>query len=162
MVDVVTNLKRMKGTRTKPAEGDVFAMLLPDEEYVFGRVIGADLDGPRAPMPGSYLIYVYDVRSPSTSVDLALLTPDRLLIPPQYINRMPWTKGYFVKVGEAALQSTDLLARYRFWDPARGYCVDDNGERVDVHEAYGVFGLISYRMLDDLVSDALGIPRVPE
>ncbi len=45
------NLQRLKPTRQKPQAGDVFAMGLPDGQYLFGRVILADLPIERAPMP---------------------------------------------------------------------------------------------------------------
>jgi len=56
MGDVQTNLRVFKASRKKPQRGDIFAMQLPDESYLFGRVIGADLAPPRAPMPLSYPI----------------------------------------------------------------------------------------------------------
>lgn len=163
MTEVQTNLRVLKPSRKKPRQGDVFAMQLPDETYLFGRVIGAELEPPKAPMPLAYLIYIYDERSSAKAADLALLRPDRLLIPPVFINKMPWTKGYLETVGSAALTRSDLLARHCFWDAARSCYVDENlnvlpGET----QPCGDWALSSYRWLDDQVSDAVGIPRVPE
>ena len=98
MTHVSTNLRVIRRSRHRPSVGDVFAMQLPDDRYLFGRVIGADLDPPRAPMPGAYLIYVYRHRSTSKVPDWAALQADRLLLPPVFINRMPWTRGYFETV----------------------------------------------------------------
>jgi len=114
-------------------------------------------------MPNSYLIYVYGERSTSMEPVLAQLRPDRLLLPPVFINRMPWTRGYFETVTSGALQQGDLLDQHCFWDAARSRYVDENlnvlpGER----QPCGDWALSSYRWLDDQVSDALGIPRVPE
>jgi hypothetical protein len=142
--------------------GNVFALKLPSEEFLFGRVIAVDLPSGRAPMPGSTLLYIYDVRSPTSSPDLAELTPERLLLPPQYTNRMLWTKGYAVTVARPELRSEDLLEQHCFWDVVRNRYVDEEGVTLtERHEPCGSWGLRSYRKIDDLISDALGIPRAP-
>jgi len=92
---VQTNLRIIRRSRKPPQRGDVFAMQIPDGRYLFGRVIGADLAAGQAPMPGAYLIYVYNVVRDAKVVDPNDLAPDRLLIPPIHTNRMGWTKGYF-------------------------------------------------------------------
>lgn len=158
-----TNLRVMKRSRNMPHRGDVFAMKLPDDTYIFGRIIGAELEPPRAPMVHSYLIYVYDERATSLTPDLAQLRPDRLLLPPVFINRMPWSKGYFQTVATSSLEADDLLARHCFWSAARDGYVDENGVSLRrASEPCGDWALSSYRWLDDRISDALGIPRVLE
>lgn len=121
-----TNLRVLKRSNKKPLAGDFFVMQLPDETYLFGRVIGAGLEPPHAP-------------------------------------RMPWTKGYFKTVEHEALTHDVLLPQHCFWDAARARYVDERGNPLP-HESQpcGDWGLSSYRWLDDHVSDALGIPRVPD
>lgn len=113
-------------------------------------------------MPGSYLIYVYSERSVSLVPDLGVLTTNRLLLPLVFINKMPWTRGYFTTVEHAVLKPTDRLAQHCFWDAARKIYVDENLNTVP-HQTHpcGDWALSSYRWLDDQISDALGIPRVP-
>lgn len=158
-----TNLQVIRASRKKPLAGDIFAMQLPDGSHLFGRVIDADIQElARAPFQGSYLIYVYDIRSVDKSPVVANLTPDRLLLPPVFINRMPWTRGFFETVSHSDLGKHDLLQQVSFWDQLRGRFVDQAG-KVLPHavEPMGTWLLFSYRWLDDQVSDALGIPRVP-
>lgn len=159
-----TNLRVLSPSRKKPLAGDIFAMQLLDGDYLFGRVVGADLQQyNRAPMPGAYLIYVYNVRSPGKQCDLSILSPDRLLLPPVFVNRMPWTKGFFDKVGHEELSPRVLLKQHCFWDAARARYVDEQLNPLPRKvEPCGDWGLSSYRWLDDQISDALGIPRVPE
>jgi hypothetical protein len=160
--DVLTNLRVLRRSRRKPCVGDVFAMQLPDDTYLFGRVIGAELDLPRAPTPCAYLIYVYSRRSTSKVPDWAELQPHQLLLPPVFINRMPWTKGYFETVDSRDLQESDLL-RHHCFRRFNGTYLDEAGEILPGPvEPCGDWGLSSYRWLDDQVSDALGIPRVPD
>ncbi|WP_460792938.1 immunity 26/phosphotriesterase HocA family protein [Nocardioides maradonensis] len=164
MTKAMTNLRQMKGSKKKPASGDIFVMQLPDERYIFGRVVGADLAPPLAPMPLSYLIYVYDVVSGTPAPPpVRSLTPDRLLVPPTFINQMPWSKGYFQTVASEPIAAPDLLRQHCFFDAARRRFVDEQQSPLPAEsQPCGVWGLASYRLLDDLVSDALGIPRVPE
>lgn len=159
-----TNLQVLKPSRRKPSAGDIFAMQLPDQSKLFGRVIGADLqEFNQAPMPGAYLIYVYRHRARSLQPERAELTPTELLLPPVFINTMPWTRGYFLTVDQRPLRPEDQLKQYCFWDAARGIFVDEMHRTLprEIHPC-GDWGLSSYRWIDDQISDALGIPRVPE
>jgi len=164
MTGPTTNLRILKRSRNIPLPGDVFVMQLPDEDFIFGRVIEADIQDPtRAPMPGSYLIYVYTPRRPTMEPPFQELTPRQLLISPMFINRMPWTKGFFEKVAHAELGPGDRLARHCFWSAGRQTYVDEfRNPLVQRSEPCGDWALSSYRLLDDRVSDALGMPRAPE
>lgn len=72
-------------------------------------------------------------------------------------------KGYFLNVGRQDPQLRHLLNEQCFWDAARRRYVNERHEvlRKEVLPC-GVWGSASYRLLDDLISAALGIPRVPE
>jgi len=114
-------------------------------------------------MPGSNLIYVYDVRASSPQPDLDSLRPERLLIPPTYTNNMLWTRGYAVNQAHEVLDSSALLAQHCFaYMTIEGRFLDEKGSVVPQRtEPCGIWGLQSYRAIDDLLSDALGIPLVP-
>lgn len=151
-------------SRKKLVEGDVFAPHFPTRGYVFGRVIGVDLTRERAPMPGANLVYVYDGAHPDCEPDIESLSPTRLLVPPMFINRLPWSRGYFVTVASRPLQADDLLPAHYFWSAARGRYVDEAGSVLDFQPPapVGEWGLHSFRTFDDAVSEALGVPPVPE
>lgn len=160
---VETNLQILRPSRPKLRPGDIFTMRVPDGRYLFGRVILSDLPREAAPLPGSNLIYVYDVMaSEKLPPPIESLTPDRLLIPPQFTNRLAWSKGYFENVDHRPLQESDLLPRHGFWDAVRKRYCDEAGNPLSSRtEPCGDWGLVSYRYIDDLVSDAVHIPRVP-
>jgi len=156
----LTNLVRGKGSRKAPTPGDIFALQLPSGQYLFGRVILVDPPRSNAPMPGSILIYIYRTQSTSKELEGLALTPDQLLIPPLWTNRQAWTRGYFSTLTNVPLRTDDLLLDHCFlaWDSYRTL----KGERISARtEPCGVWGLVSYRWIDDQVSDAVGIPRVP-
>jgi len=163
MARVRTNLQIIKRSRRRPREGDLFRMVLPDSVELYGRVVGADLEPPRAPIANAYLIYVYkgDAHG-SEEFATARLNPGRLLIPPVFINRLPWSLGYFETIANDVLTESDLLAQHCFWSAGRACYVDETRNRLPARlEPCGDWALSSYRWLDDHVSDALGIPRVP-
>jgi hypothetical protein len=163
VAEVSTNLRVLKRSRTQPNGGDVFAMQLPDGRYLFGQVVGANLPVALAPTEGAYLIYIYDVVAGSDAPVLAALTPDRLLIPPLFINKMPWTKGYFQNIAHRPLTPGTLLPHHCFRDPVRNGYIDERRQPLTAPiEPCGQWALRSYRRLDDLISDALGIPRAPD
>ena len=78
-----------------------------------------DLHGHARRPDGARLIYLYDARANTETPDLSALVTDRLLIPPQIINRLPWSRGYLMTVHHADLQPGDVLLDHCFFDSAR-------------------------------------------
>ena len=158
------NFRVLRRSRPKLQPGDVFTLSPAPERFLFGRVILADLPSGRAPMPTANLVYIYGVEQQTpTPAPLDELAPTKLLIPPQFINRMPWTKGYFENIAHPPLAPDDLLDEHCFWDATRKAYRDQLGAfRAERSEPCGYWGLGSYRLIDDLISDALGIDRAPE
>jgi len=162
------NFKLLKRSRVAPERGDIFVVQLPNEDYLFGRVILADMPSGRAPMEGANLIYIYEKRSTAPSVQHSELRPGRLLIPSLWTNRLGWTRGYFLTLENRPLEKFDLVRRHcfsrsRLRPGAAPVFVDEGGRELKQRsEPCGLWGLVSYRWIDDHVSDAVGIPRVPE
>lgn len=81
---------------------------------------------------------------------------------------MAWTKGYFRTIENRPLEKFDLLKQHCFLRVSFGPTkpntfVDETGQLLAQRtEPCGNWSLVSYRWIDDHVSDALGIPRVPE
>lgn len=161
MTDLATNFKVIRPSRHIPERGEVFVMKLGSDDFLFGRVVLAEPPRHQAPMPSAYLIYVYEIRRSAPRIDLVELRPDRLLIPPVWINRMPWTKGYFETISGSSLNASDLLRQHCFRDWSGAYRDEKGGVLPGPTEPCGDWGLSSYRWLDDHVSDALGVPRAP-
>lgn len=154
-----TNLRVLRPSRAKLRPGHLFVMSPSNRRYLFGRVIRTDaLIGP---MSGCILIYIYRYSSESKeSPPRSELGPDRLLVPPIMINRIPWSRGYFGIMAHLPLAGDDVLDQHCFRDFTGRYYDADNHELPAPVEPVGDYGLASYRIVDDEVSDALGIPRV--
>jgi hypothetical protein len=161
---VRTNIRILQPSRKRLSAGDVFAISLPDDSFLFGRVIATDLPRERAPMPGANLVYIYDLRADAPEPPLDKLTVDRLLIPPLFINRLPWSRGYFHTIRSTEMTPNDQLSRHYFWSVARRTYVDETGQPVDFvpPPPVGDWGLHSFRTADDAISEVLGFPLVPD
>lgn len=160
---VRTNLRVLKPSRKAPRAGDVFVMQLPDDRYVFGRVMSTEAMA-GASMPGAILIYVYRPRFDSTDLPpRSELSRERLLVSPMMTNRRPWSKGYFETVAHWPLEPDDVLPQHCFLSAARGRYFDEKGNELPGPiEPVGDYGLHSYRTIDDAVSAALGFDRAPD
>jgi len=154
------NLAVLNKTRRTPEAGDVFVMKPPDGQYLYGRVIATDANP--LGVGGGLLIYVYRARSEAKTPPPAL-DRDALLVPPMMTNNQPWTKGYFEHLENRPLTPMDRLAQHCFKDDVRGGYRDEHGNRLPAAvEPVGVWGLQSFRTIDDEISKALGIPLAPD
>ena len=116
-----------------------------------------------APGPSANLIYVYSWQSDAKTPDYQELVSDKLLLAPIWTNRLGWTKGVFETIENKPLREHDLLNQHCFRDSFRRIHLDDRGRKLPFRvEPCGEWGLVSYRWIDDHVSDALGIPRMLE
>jgi hypothetical protein len=159
MTDASTNLRFLRRSRKPLSAGDIFAMQLPNEFYLFGRVILVEPPYQKAPGPSCNLIYIYAAQSQVKAPDLNELTSDKLLIAPMWTNRLGWTRGVFETVTNQPLRSSDLLKQHCFWDPLRNGYLDEEGLLLNGQsEPCGEWGLVSYRYIDNRISDALGFP----
>jgi hypothetical protein len=159
-----TNFQVLKRTRKKPEVGQVFAMRLYDGRYLFGRVVFIDPNrlGPVA----GYLVYVYKALSDTPDPPWAELTPGNLLIEPFFVSDRGWTRGYFMAVGQRPVGPRDRLKQHCFikyiGDPLRPVYVDEHGRRLKRPvEPCAISALVNYMVIDDMVSDALGLPHAP-
>lgn len=157
-----TNLRILTPSRKKQRPGDVFAMQMPDELYLFGRVISNEAI-PGIGMSGAILIYVFRSRSEvKVPPDRAELRPANLLVSPMMTNRLPWSRGYFETIERWPLEASETLGIHCFLHPYTGEYFDEKGNELPGPvEPVGDYGLHSYRTIDDEISDALGFPRVP-
>jgi hypothetical protein len=160
---VVTNLQVLKPSRKAPKAGDIFVCHPVGRGYFFGRVVATDAR--IRTMENCILLYVFAIESESKTPP-ERLSAMQLLIPPLMTNRLPWSRGYFETVANRSFEPGERLPvhcfhdlffkRYaRYWD-------EYNHELPQKREPCDTYGLHSYRTIDNAISDALGIPRVPD
>ena len=161
-----TNIQVLTPSRKTQHPGDVFTVGLPDQTFIFGRVISTTATWTIASNAGpANLIYLYRERSAAKQLPaLAALRPDRLLVRPIMTNRLPWSRGYFETLAHVPLTPADVLAQHCFRFPMGSgvrYFDDLGNELLEHPEPVGELALDSFRTIDDEISEALGIPKVP-
>lgn len=161
------NLEMLTPSRKRLNVGDVFALKPKGHPYYFGRVIRLDAIGLAG---GAILIYIYNAKSDDKG-SIPVLDKRHLLIAPTMINRLPWSRGYFETVANLPLSDEDILHPHCFEDDWRHVLFpgspiiyrDEYGNRLPGRtEPCGIYGLGSFRTVDDDVSEALGIPLAPD
>ena len=158
MPDERTNLRVLKPSRKSASPGDVFVFKLNTMPFYFGRVIKTEVGV--GGFPNGVLVYLYDARS-HDETKIPDLRRDELLVPPLATNRLPWSRGYFQTVESRPLKVSDVFPIHCFRSTTGQY-FDETGHPLAAPvEPIGEFALQSYRSIDDLVSDALGIERAP-
>jgi hypothetical protein len=150
------NLQHIKRSRLK--QGDVFAMRVGDT-FLFGRITNDKL-----PMMGTHvaLVYIYSVRAKEPKVDISELTPDKLLLPPLIMLPSAWSQGHAVRIASSPIQAGDSLIRHCFKVNEKKYVDEFGDDVVRQNDDYcGTWGITSLGVVDDAISDALGIKRAP-
>ena len=154
-----TNLRVLKPSRKAIRPGDLFVFQPAGMPFFFGRVIRTDATV--GGFPNGILVYLYAARS-TNKTKVPELRLNKLLLPPLATNRLPWTRGYFETIESRRLSESDVLPVHCFRS-SNGRYFDETGKPMDAPiEPVGEFALQSFRSIDDLVSDALGIERVSE
>ena len=99
----------------------------------------------------------------NTPYPIPCFIDSKLLVPPMMTNRLPWTKGYFMHLEHRILEKKETLGQHCFLDDIRNCYRDEYGNKIKkCIEPVGVWGLDSYRTIDDAISEALGIPLAPD
>jgi hypothetical protein len=162
VTNVETNLRVLTPSRKKPKPGDLFAMRLPNGPYLHGRVIAVDLMIGGV-LPAEVLIYIFRHQSRTEQAPpKPMLLPDQLLVSPIFTNRLPWSRGYFKTVANQPLSPEEVLPRHCFLGDGGRYYDEHGNQLPGPIEPCGDWVLDSYRTIDDAVSDALLIPRLPD
>jgi hypothetical protein len=156
------NLEKLAGRGRRPDQGDVFELCVKNGPRVLGLVVGdGQSEVVRTPVPGAYLIYVFDPTPWSDDIPRGRVSGDDLLIPPAYTNQRPWTLGYFRVMRNERDVDRLLLSRHCF-EATEGVFLDERRNRISQRwEPCGIWAGHSLEWLDDQISDALGIARAP-
>jgi hypothetical protein len=172
------NARFIGKSRPALANGDVFRLFMPGDVELFGLVALASIErkpNSRFPLEKCSLIYLYrpGIRPDNTEVGAV----DEFLIPPLITNRLGFTRfGVWERTKSLGPDYT-YDARDTFVSGANGEPLDvwsqpqtarkararlDQVERLVLPAWSNVatsYGLMPVPMIDDMVSDALGIPR---
>jgi hypothetical protein len=162
---LATNLQVLKKTRKKPQLGDIFVFQLeplPDR-FFFGRVVKTDtkIGFIGNEINNIILIYIYNATS-NDKHNIPELKLEDLMFPPEGINSLPWSRGYFETVRSGENDPKDVYPRHCFKSCSRkGVYYDEYANRLDEpFEPCGEWGMVGYGTIDRAVSRLMGIPLV--
>lgn len=157
-----TNISPGPRSRRPPKSGDGFTIEVAGVGYLLGKVVSTEAIWSIGGISSgtANLIYLYKGTYPT--VDAATAgQPNELLSAPLLTNNLPWSRGYFQPLPKGStVQYPPAAVRHCFrFIPTNSY-YDERGQLLDApFDPVGEFGLHSYRTIDDLISDAIGIPR---
>ena len=151
------NMLVQKRSRKAPVPGDVFVMHIPVVGYLWGRVISTEARTPGPHGEELILIYVYSVITESFR-QIPKLDKNSLLLPPAIINRLGWSRGYFLTVASIPLSGDDVFQVHCFESLSFGNFFDEFGRPLERQsKPCGIVGVGNHRTVDDDISRALGI-----
>ncbi len=151
----------LRKTRTEPTPGDLFAVKVKGRGYFCGAVVKT---GVNAGFGGNIgiLVYIYGKEYREKEMAPPALNRKDLLIPPLMVNRQPWTKGFFERMGHIEISE---LAPYDFhcFRNVRNQIVNEYGETMKkcTGRPIGQYGLASYGAVSREIAAKLGI-SLPE
>ena len=151
-----TNMEVQKPYRKKLREGDIFRLKYPDDRYVFGQIVS--LTAKAGGFENCIKVYVFDAvfNEPEKVIDL---TSNELMFAPLFINRLGFSRGYMPIVDNKPVVQTST--KYCYFDvPFKKYLDAEGDEISNAKGVVGTWGLSNYLVLDDLVSEILGIPVI--
>ncbi|MBW7877041.1 MAG: hypothetical protein H3C47_13755 [Candidatus Cloacimonetes bacterium] len=155
------NLVFLKKSRKKPVVGDIFVfqLIFEPEQYRFGMVASTTLK--MSSCDNVTLVYIYDHLG-NRKDDYPEFVKKKLLLPPQAINHLGWSSGFFETVGHLDLEKHPeyRFPQHHFASFVRpGWYYDELDNRImNPVEPIGVRGLGNYRTVEDNVCDKLGYP----
>lgn len=114
-------------------------------------------------MPGANLLCIYQDQSIHETPQGVQSCATRLPITPLWTNRLGWQKGYFETPDDRPPSYPEVVRHHGYFHAVGKYYADETGKRIPKRiEPFGSWGLVSYRRIDDKISDAVGIDRFPE
>jgi hypothetical protein len=155
------NLAFLKKSRKKPEVGDVFVfqLIFEPEQYRFGMI--ASMTAWLGAFKDTTLVYIYDHLG-NNKDDYPDFSEKKILLPPQAINHLGWSSGFFETVGHMDLETHPeyKFPQHHFASFVRpGVFYDEFNEQVlNPIEPIGVHGLGNHRTIEDKVCHKLGYP----
>ncbi|MCF2861315.1 Imm26 family immunity protein [Pseudoalteromonas sp. Cnat2-41] len=153
-----TNMEVQKPYRKKPKVGDIFRLKYSGCRYIFGQVVS--LTANTGGFENCIKVNVFDfVTSDPEKVNEDEF--NELMFAPLFINRLGFSRGYMPILANKPLMK--LTTKYCYFDvPFKKYIDPDGDEIPNPVGLVGTWGLSNYLVLDDLVSEKLGIPCIDD
>ena len=146
--DEEIELVKMKPSRKKLRDGDIFVLQPKKDSYMFGKIIRAKLNMENAVgMNGGTIVHIYKGIYNSYE-EIPDLTSQKLLLPPQIIINNAWTRGFFMNVGNSEITDEDIPQSYGFYHDFWNKSFDIDGhELAGKPEVCGSLSISNYMVI---------------
>lgn len=154
------DLIKMKPSRKKPCEGDIFVIQPLVGQYFYGKVIRTNLPNEMEGMRGWNLIYIYKKMVQESVPSAEWLDPEQILIPPMIVNNQGWIQGYFLTLASVKVAERDFVKNYGFWDSFTKQFLDEEGKLLGyepiIWTDYGIgsYGSVGYDVQKALMNNS--------
>jgi len=137
-------LKVIKRTRTKPAEGDIFILSPRENLFFYGRVLISNINHiAQSPfIHGKSVIVIFRCRSEAIGWDGYRPNYDELLIQPTIVDSSYWSRGFFHTIGNKPISKYESKLDIGFYDTSFGIFRTETGKEMNHRpKLLGMYGI---------------------
>lgn len=120
-------LRVLKRKRKYPEIGDIFRLMPPNSEYLYGIVINNHVKS--IGITEAIVVMIFVSKEKLLEACSRTILPDDLFIPPKILTNLYWTKGFFETVDR--IENFHCDADYGFYRPFEDDFVNENNIKMD-------------------------------
>ena len=155
MENPATNLLKQQPYRKRLRVGDVFKLMYPESRCFLGQIIS--LEAEAGGFKDCILISIF-AQEAEFPYDIQSLSSYEFLLAPLYMNKLGFSRGYMPVIDNKPI--IEVSTKYCYFQFSRKRYLDSNGEKIDKPQGLiGDWGLSNYLVMDDLISEKLGLER---
>ena len=129
--------------------------MFPDNICFLGQIVS--LEAEAGGFEGCILINIFEQKV-TFSDDIQSLDNYKLLLAPLYVNKLGFSRGYMPIIGNQPVIKAS--SKYCYFDVFHKNHVDSKGKTLRKPEGLvGIWGLSNYLVIDDLISEKLGLEK---
>ena len=120
-------LKLLKRKRKYPEIGDIFRLMPPNNQYLYGIVVNNHIKNINT--VEQIVIMIFETKEKLIDACNRKILPDDLFIPSKIITKLYWTNGYFETIDK--IENFQCNADYGFYTGSRDMFLDEYGTEMD-------------------------------
>ncbi len=151
-------LKKIKRSRNKPLEGDIFVLSPRENIYFYGRVLKTNIKHIKGDtfIDGKSVIAIFKSKSKTPDIVNYRADYDDLLTEPAIVDYSYWSQGYFFTIANEVVSEKEKKLDLGFYSIGKGKYYFENGVEID-HEPklMGTYGITTITGIALMVNEEL-------
>ncbi|WP_232088955.1 Imm51 family immunity protein [Streptococcus suis] len=135
----------IKKSKAQPCEGDIFVVSVIEGQYLYGRVLQANIKSKASSFFNQKnVIVIFNQRTESLSLENYHADYSDLLIRPMIVDNAYWSRGYFYTVANIPLTEEEIhldLGFYRIHPRRQYFCTAAGEEIFKEPKILGLYGV---------------------